>query len=123
MIVVAVARNWQRLEGLALLVGAVVAYGAFGAGWVVFAVAFFAPDVTFAGYLAGPKAGAAVYNLGHSLIGPLAVAVWALTGGPDWTAAAALIWLTHIGFDRMLGYGLKDPAGFGVTHLGRIGRA
>jgi hypothetical protein len=34
----------------------------------------------------------------------------------------ALIWLAHIGFDRALGYGLKYAAGFGFTHLGRIGK-
>jgi len=34
----------------------------------------------------------------------------------------AMIWLAHIGFDRALGYGLKYNAGFGFTHLGRIGR-
>jgi hypothetical protein len=35
----------------------------------------------------------------------------------------ALIWLAHIGIDRALGYGLKYTAGFGFTHLGRIGQA
>jgi hypothetical protein len=35
----------------------------------------------------------------------------------------AMIWLAHIGFDRTLGYGLKYSAGFGFTHLGRIGSA
>lgn len=33
----------------------------------------------------------------------------------------ALIWAGNIGFDRMLGFGLKYPQGFGYTHLGRIG--
>ena len=37
--------------------------------------------------------------------------------------AVALIWLAHCGIDRALGYGLKYQAGFGFTHLGRIGRA
>ncbi|MCK9622442.1 MAG: DUF4260 domain-containing protein [Methylobacter sp.] len=27
-----------------------------------------------------------------------------------------------IGFDRALGYGLKNSSGFGFTHLGRIGK-
>ena len=35
----------------------------------------------------------------------------------------ALIWLNHIGVDRLLGYGLKYPAGFGWTHLGKQGKA
>ncbi len=34
----------------------------------------------------------------------------------------AMIWLAHIGFDRALGYGLKYENGFGVTHMGRIGK-
>jgi hypothetical protein len=32
----------------------------------------------------------------------------------------ALIWLAHIGMDRMLGYGLKYSGGFKDTHLGRL---
>ena len=34
----------------------------------------------------------------------------------------ALIWVNHIGIDRLMGYGLKYPAGFGWTHLGRLGK-
>jgi hypothetical protein len=34
----------------------------------------------------------------------------------------AMIWLTHIGIDRALGFGLKCSTGFGFTHLGRVGR-
>jgi len=32
----------------------------------------------------------------------------------------ALIWMNHIGVDRLLGYGLKYPAGFKFTHLGKL---
>jgi hypothetical protein len=35
---------------------------------------------------------------------------------------AAAIWIAHVGFDRMLGHGLKYETAFGDTHLGRIGR-
>lgn len=119
---IVIARTWQRLEGLALLAAAVIAYGRLETPWWIFAVAFLAPDLSFFGYLAGPRAGAWAYNLAHSLIGPLALGVVALAGGPAWSGPAALIWLAHIGFDRALGYGLKDPSAFGVTHLGLIGR-
>jgi hypothetical protein len=32
-----------------------------------------------------------------------------------------LIWIGHIGFDRVLGYGLKYPTAFRDTHLGQLG--
>ncbi len=31
----------------------------------------------------------------------------------------ALVWFAHIGFDRMVGYGLKYPTDFFDTHLRR----
>lgn len=118
-----VAPLWQRLEGLALLVVSVLAYARFGEGWPLFAVLFLAPDLSFLGYLAGPRLGAWAYNLAHSLIGPLLlVAAGGLTGG-ELPIALALIWLAHVGFDRALGYGLKSPDSFGITHLGLIGAA
>ena len=40
--------------------------------------------------------------------------------GVPLAVAAALVWFAHIGADRMLGYGLKYPTGFGDTHLGRV---
>jgi hypothetical protein len=36
-------------------------------------------------------------------------------------SCAGVIWCAHIGFDRALGYGLKYPGDFKMTHLGRIG--
>ena len=35
----------------------------------------------------------------------------------------ALIWAAHIGFDRLLGYGLKYPSAFRATHLGSVRNA
>lgn len=118
-----VANGWQRLEGLALLAVAALAYARLGEGWLLFAGLFLAPDLSFAGYLAGPRLGAWAYNLAHSLIGPLLLAGAGLLSGADLATALALIWLAHIGFDRALGYGLKSPQAFGLTHLGLIGKA
>ncbi|WP_449252755.1 DUF4260 domain-containing protein [Brevundimonas naejangsanensis] len=118
-----VASGWQRLEGLALLAIAAFSYARFGQGWGLFAVLFLAPDLSFAGYLAGPRFGALTYNLAHSLIGPLLLAGAGLVADQSLAVALALIWLAHIGFDRALGYGLKSPLDFGVTHLGLIGKA
>jgi hypothetical protein len=73
-----------------------------------------------AGYLGGPRVGAAVYNLVHSYAAPLAATLLLLLTGSPLTLP--LIWFAHIGFDRALGYGLKYPSSFHDTHLGRIGR-
>jgi hypothetical protein len=121
--VTVVAPLWQRLEGLALLVVSVLAYARFGEGWLLFALLFLTPDLSFFGYLAGPRLGAWAYNLAHSLIGPLLLATAGGLTGAGVPIALALIWLAHVGFDRALGYGLKSPDSFNITHLGLIGAA
>jgi Domain of unknown function (DUF4260) len=111
-----------RLEGLCVLVAACVAYNKLGFGWGKFAIFFLAPDLSFLGYLAGPRAGALAYNTVHTYIGAIACGIaGALLSAPV-LLCASIIWCAHIGLDRALGYGLKYAAGFGITHLGAIGR-
>jgi hypothetical protein len=112
-----------RLEGLALCAGAVLLYACSGSSWLLFAVLLLAPDLSFLGYLAGPRVGAVCYNVLHTTMGPLALGVAGSILAWPAAVAVALIWLAHIGIDRALGYGLKYDAGFAFTHLGRIGRA
>jgi hypothetical protein len=52
----------------------------------------------------------------------LAVALGTVGVVADSDAATkiALIWLAHIGADRLLGYGLKYPTAFKDTHLSRV---
>jgi len=111
-----------RLEGAALLVIAVVLYARTDTSWWLFAVLMLAPDLSFLGYLAGPRIGAVAYNAVHMTIGPLTLALVGMYAPSPLAVAIALVWLAHIGADRALGYGLKYGAGFGFTHLGRIGR-
>jgi hypothetical protein len=110
-----------RLEGFLTLLVAAALYAQGGHSWVTFAVLFFMPDLSFAGYLASPRIGAILYNLAHSYAGPLTLSAAALA--TEATLMWALIWGAHIGFDRALGYGLKYPSAFADTHLGRIGRS
>jgi len=109
-----------RLEGGAVL--ALAAYAQTGAGWLALAVLFFAPDLSLLGFLAGPRAGALFYNAAHSLLGPLATIAAGALGGQPVALAAGLIWLAHIGFDRLCGFGLHYAGASGRTHLGPIGR-
>ena len=114
-------RVWLRLEGLAVFALALLLYQRGDHSWLLFALLVLAPDLSFAGYLAGPRTGARAYNTLHSYVAPLLLAIVLLSIGD--APAIALIWCAHIAFDRLLGYGLKYPTGFGHTHLGRMGRA
>lgn len=112
-----------RLEGAAAFVAATALYGHAGFSWLAFAFLFLAPDLAMLAYLVGPRVGALAYNLVHTYALPLPLALAGFALGSTVAAALALIWIGHIGFDRMLGYGLKYASGFSDTHLGRIGRA
>jgi hypothetical protein len=111
-----------RLEGLAVLVVVLVAYGALGFSWWVFAALALLPDVSMLAYANGPRTGARVYNLVHASIVPLGLALVGFLAASDGALVVGLAWLAHIAADRVLGYGLKRPTSFHDTHLGRIGR-
>jgi hypothetical protein len=111
-----------RLEGLALFILATVAFTHTGTSWWLYAILFLTPDLSFAGYLAGPRLGALAYNALHSTLGPAVLAGLGLFADHSMLLGIAAIWAAHIGFDRMLGYGLKYTTSFHDTHLGRIGR-
>ncbi|WP_371347614.1 DUF4260 domain-containing protein [Ancylobacter sp. IITR112] len=111
-----------RAEGLAVFAAALVAYAALGASWWLFAALILAPDLSMLGYLGGPRFGAFVYNAAHTYVAPALLGAFAYGFSAPLAGAIALIWIAHIGLDRLLGYGLKYSAGFGHTHLGRLGR-
>lgn len=109
-----------RLEGAALLATSVMLYWVNGGSWLLFALLLLAPDLSTLGYLAGPRIGAAVYNVFHAYPLPAVLGAFGLLGGSSLALAAALIWFAHIGMDRLLGYGLKYPTGFKDTHLRQV---
>jgi hypothetical protein len=111
-----------RLEGAAVLAAASAAYSQLEMSWMMFALLFLVPDVSMLGYLAGRRIGATLYNLGHSYVLPVALGGVGVLLSQRLPAELSLIWVAHIGFDRMLGYGLKYPTAFGHTHLGVVGK-
>jgi hypothetical protein len=112
----------QRVEGLALLVLAVVLFAWSDSSWWWFGLLLLAPDLSMAGYLQNPRVGAAIYNLGHWLLWPALLLAVGIPTGRSALVTAGSIWLAHIGMDRALGYGLKLQDAFTHTHLGLIGR-
>ncbi len=111
-------RRVLRMEGLAVLAVATTLYFLSGGMWWLFALLLFAPDLSFFGYLGGNKVGAVIYNIAHSYILPLLLALAGIVMKIDLMQHIALIYFAHIGLDRALGYGLKYATGFRHTHLG-----
>lgn len=116
-------RALLRLEGLAVFGGSVLAYAWGGHSWWWFGGLFLVPDISMMAYLVNVRIGAAVYNLLHTLTCAALLAGAGLLLGNGFLLAIAIIWSAHIGFDRMLGYGLKYATSFGDTHLGYLGAA
>jgi hypothetical protein len=111
-----------RLEGLTLFAGMTLLYAVWEGSWWVYAIVILVPDLSFVAYLAGPRAGAIVYNAAHSYMAPMSLMTAGFALSSPLVLSIAMIWLAHIGIDRALGFGLKYNLGFGYTHLGRIGK-
>ena len=109
-----------RLEGLAVLAGALVLYFHADYSWLLFLLLVLAPDLSVLGYLHGPSVGAATYDIVHTYVLPIVLGVVGVLADAETATQIALIWLAHIGADRFLGYGLKYPTGFKDTHLQRV---
>lgn len=115
---------WQRVEGGIVFLAGILLFlhGNMELPWWLAVLIFLAPDLSFLGYLLGPKAGGFVYNTVHIYGLGAAFLAAGLSLSLPVCAALGALWLAHAGFDRMLGYGLKLPEGFAFTHLGRIGK-
>ena len=113
-------RRLLHIEGLAVLVGALALYFDAGFGWPLLLVLILAPDLSMIGYAGGPKLGALTYDIIHTYTLPVTLGVIGIIGAYDTAIQIALIWLAHIGMDRLLGYGLKYPTAFKDTHLQRV---
>jgi hypothetical protein len=113
----------QRLEGGVLLALSLLLFWKYSGAWLLYALLILTPDLFMLGYLRGPRAGAAIYNLGHTWLLPGIIGIVAILAPASADLPIALIWFGHIGVDRLLGYGLKFPTSFQDTHLGRIGRS
>jgi hypothetical protein len=87
-----------RAEGVVCLLLACALYQVQGFSWMTF--------------------GLWAYNTTHSTLGAGLLALLGLGLHVPTLLQASLIWFAHIGFDRALGFGLKFPLGFRVTHLG-----
>ena len=109
-----------QIEGGAILAAACVIYHQLHGSWLWFALLLLVPDLSMFGYIINNKVGAMAYNFAHTYTVPilLSLALWLF--GQASHVWLALIWMAHIGCDRLLGFGLKYETAFKDTHLNRV---
>ncbi|AVX05217.1 hypothetical protein MXMO3_02706 [Maritalea myrionectae] len=106
-----------RLEG-ALVAGlALWAYTTYFGNWWLFAALILLPDLCLIVFLLNQKIGIRTYNVAHSYLVPAALAALGFVLAQNWLVLLAVIWTTHIGVDRLFGYGLKSEEDHKRTHL------
>src|SRR5262249_33756306 len=109
-----------RLEGAAVFGASIALYIHLDFSALAFVLLALAPDLSMLGWLAGPRVGAATYDAVHTEVLPIVIATLGVLTGASVLTEVGLIWLAHIGFDRMIGAGLKYPTRFDDTHLDRV---
>jgi hypothetical protein len=109
-----------HFEGAAVLILSVFLYHQLRANWLLFATLFLAPDLFMLGYLANVRIGSAIYNFAHTYITPGILLAVAFFAAKPQLFPIALIWTAHIGFDRLIAFGLKYHTNFKDTHLQHV---
>lgn len=113
-------RALLHLEGGVVLLAGLVAYWHVGGNWLLFAALLLAPDLGMLGYLINARVGARIYNLAHLPLWPAALLAASWFGAGTLALEIGLIWLCHIGMDRLVGYGFKYPTKFQDTHMQHV---
>lgn len=72
------------------------------------------------GYLFNEKVGAIIYNIFHTYTIVILAFFISVFISSSTLLAVSIIWMAHIGMDRMFGFGLKYPTSFKDTHLNRV---
>lgn len=109
-----------RLEGALALALALIAYAHIDGSWWLFLALILAPDLALLGYLRSTRAGAWAYDLAHTYLGPVALAAAGFHLGMVDLVPVAVIWIAHIGADRLFGFGLKYPTSQKDQHFARL---
>ena len=85
--------------------------------WWIWVLVFLVPDLGMLGYLVNNRVGAIVYNIvHHQLVAALVIVAGFVLDQPYVSLTGAVL-LGHSSLDRVMGFGLKQYAGFRFTHL------
>lgn len=109
-----------HLEGVIVFIAAIYMYALNEFSWLIFLLLLLVPDVSMLAYLINNQIGAQVYNLFHTYIVSISLILIGVFLKLDVLLMIGLIWTSHIGMDRMLGYGLKYKTSFKDTHIHKL---
>lgn len=110
-----------QIEALTLFILATVLYFYLNGSLALYLVLILAPDIGILGYATrNARIGSYIYNLFHTYSLPFALGGAAFWYGPETLLLVSLIWVAHIGMDRVVGYGLKYETHFTHTHMQRL---
>jgi hypothetical protein len=113
-------RIFLHIEGASIFLFSIVVYYYISGNWLLFILLLLAPDIFMIGYLKDPNLGSIVYNIGHIYLWPGLIVLLGLFLNNFLLIQIGIIWLAHIGMDRMTGYGLKYPTKFKDTHFKKL---
>ena len=88
----------------------------------MFAALWIAPDLSMLGYLKRPCLGARWYNAAHTYVLPGILALCAVLLHARGLLPFALIWVNHIGVDRLLGVRIEVLGRIWIHAPGQIGK-
>lgn len=114
-------RTLLRVEEAFLFLLSVWLFGRLDVAWWWYPALFLAPDVSMAGYVVGPRVGAATYNFFHHRGVAVGTLLLGFLAAVPLVATVGTVLLGHGAVDRILGFGLKYPDAFSSTHLGSLG--
>ena len=109
-----------RLEGLTVFIGAIALYASQGFSGLAFLALILVPDVSKVGYKVNNRVGSWAYDAAHVYTLPTLLMGLGVVLHTPVAIQIGLIWCTHIGMDRVMGFGLKYPTEFKDTHLQRV---
>lgn len=110
-------RTLIKLEGLLVFLACLFLYMRLEASWTLFTLLWLLPDIGMVGFLKDTRLGSITYNLTHTYLSAAALLAIGYVAGNALAVSLAIIWLSHLGLDRFLGYGLKYPTHFKDTHI------
>src|SRR5690349_10207353 len=108
-------KNLLKAEEIAMLGVSIYFFNLLDYPWWLFLALILTPDISFLGYIANAKVGAATYNFFHHKGMAVLVGLSGLIFDLPLLQLIGIILFSHYSLDRILGYGLKYNSGFEYT--------